>query len=48
MKHYVCKGDCGGVSDEKKKCSAEGCSLYGVELEECDCTDGNHHDKKDE
>ena len=48
MKHYVCKGDCGGVSDEKKQCDTKGCSLYGRDLTECNCTDGKHHDKKDE
>lgn len=47
MKHYVCKGECGGVSEEKKKCSADGCSMYGQELEECNCIDGRHHDKKE-
>ena len=46
MKHYICSGECGGVSEEPKKCGDETCSRYEKDLEECSCTDGKH-DKKE-
>jgi len=47
MKHYICKGECGGVSDEKKNCDSPSCSRFNKELIECSCTDGKHNDKKE-
>lgn len=47
MKHYVCKGECGGVSNDPKKCEDESCSMFEKDLEECNCTDGRHNDKKE-
>ena len=45
MTHYVCTGDCGGVSDEAKSCDAEDCSKYGEPLTECNCDDGKHNEE---
>ncbi|MBI4130150.1 hypothetical protein HY468_02440 [Candidatus Roizmanbacteria bacterium] len=42
MKHYICTGECGGVSDTPGTCQAESCSLHGQPLVECDCEDGEH------
>jgi len=42
MTHYVCKGSCGGVSDELEMCESEDCSNQWEMMEECDCTDGKH------
>ncbi|MFA6991745.1 MAG: zinc ribbon domain-containing protein YjdM [Candidatus Gracilibacteria bacterium] len=42
MTHYICKGGCGGVSDEIGVCEADGCSKQWEVLEECNCTDGKH------
>ncbi|MEK7585167.1 MAG: hypothetical protein AAB455_01450 [Patescibacteria group bacterium] len=40
--HYVCKGDCKGVSEVPKVCDTEGCSHKGQPLEACSCADGAH------
>lgn len=48
MTHYICRGECGGISDHPKKCEDEKCSLYGKDLVECNCTDNRHRDKKEE
>ena len=42
MKHYVCTGGCGGVSDTPKVCDAEDCPKEGEALNPCDCEDGQH------
>lgn len=42
MTHYICKGGCGGVSDEMGVCETEGCSNQWEVLEECVCVDGKH------
>ena len=42
MKHYVCRGGCGGVSDEMAACEADGCSNQWQMMEECNCADGKH------
>lgn len=42
-KHYVCTGECGGVSDQLgSTCQAEGCNQHGQPLVPCDCTDDQH------
>ena len=43
MKHYICEGECHGVSDEPGTCQDENCSLHGEELVECDCGDKAAH-----
>ncbi len=40
--HYICAGNCGGVSDHSKDCEDELCDFYGHALHECDCQDGLH------
>lgn len=42
MTHYVCKGSCEGTSDEPGSCGDEGCTMFGQELERCECADGAH------
>ena len=42
MQHFVCKGGCGGVSQEAGVCQASTCSLHGHPLSACDCADGMH------
>ncbi len=48
MKHYICEGDCGGVSDTPKACGTQGCSMEGKDLKECECTDGKHSKNQNE
>ena len=42
MKHYVCTGECGGVSDIPGVCGITTCSNFDHDLMECNCTDGKH------
>ncbi len=42
MKHYICRGGCGGVSNEHGVCEADGCASQWEMLEDCDCADGKH------
>ena len=44
MKHYICKGECEGVSEKPCNCGDKNCSLYKKPLVECDCEDGKHSD----
>ena len=44
MKHYVCTGGCGGVSEEAGVCDSDGCSKVGRPLQPCECEDGTHED----
>jgi len=48
MKHYVCRGKCGGVSDIPGTCQAEDCNRHEHELVECSCEDGKHSEVKKE
>ncbi|MFA6427882.1 MAG: hypothetical protein WCW16_05620 [Candidatus Magasanikbacteria bacterium] len=40
--HYVCTGECGGISDTPGTCQAESCSMHDEPLTACSCTDGEH------
>jgi len=40
--HHICKGGCGGTSDNEGVCQTEGCPNIGHPMEACDCTDGQH------
>lgn len=42
MKHYICKGGCGGTLEEIGACDTEGCANQWEMMEECDCIDGKH------
>jgi len=42
MKHYICTGECRGVSDVPMACGAAGCHKKGEPLVECNCGDGKH------
>ncbi len=46
MEHFVCKGDCKGVSDHAKKCEDANCPNFGKDLELCTCEDGKHEISK--
>lgn len=46
MTHYVCTGECGGVSEQPGTCQAESCSRYHQPLIECNCIDGQHEEVK--
>lgn len=41
--HYVCTGECGGVSMQPGVCAASDCSNYQNQLRACDCDDPNHN-----
>lgn len=45
MKHYICTGGCGGVSEKPGICTAEVCSKKGQPLTECDCEERQEHDR---
>jgi len=40
--HYICTGDCKGVSDGPGICTTTGCSRFNEHLEECNCEDDQH------
>jgi len=42
QEHYVCLGDCEGVSDKTGVCQAPSCITFGQPLSPCNCTDGKH------
>lgn len=42
MPHYICTGECEGISQKPGVCQTEGCSMKGKPLESCECTDGTH------
>ena len=47
MTHFVCKGGCGGVSEEAGVCEAEGCANQWELLESCECSDNKHGEGSD-
>lgn len=42
MKHYICKGGCGGMLDDMGICESDSCPNRWEMMEECDCADGHH------
>ncbi len=40
--HFVCTGDCGGVSPYAGTCQADNCPSVGQELEPCTCNSPEH------
>ena len=40
--HYICTGNCQGVSQVPGTCQTEDCDRYHEKLLECNCTDGKH------
>jgi hypothetical protein len=44
MKHYVCTGECKGVSDKPGTCQDITCSKHEMPLTECNCTNGKHEE----
>lgn len=45
--HFVCTGECGGVSDKPGTCQAKDCSKHNMLLEKCDCADGTHQKEEE-
>lgn len=41
-KHYVCSGECKGVSDNPGSCRAKDCSKHEQKLKPCECEEGDH------
>jgi len=41
-KHFICTGECKGVSDKPGTCQAGDCSKHERELSECSCEDSKH------
>ncbi|MBT3539266.1 hypothetical protein HOF40_03545 [Candidatus Parcubacteria bacterium] len=41
-KHYVCTGECGGISQEPGICQAPDCPMHGKPLVECSCKMPSH------
>jgi hypothetical protein len=44
MTHYVCTGECGGVTEHPQNCATESCSRFNEPLVACNCTDGKHEE----
>ena len=42
MSHYICTGECGGVSDTPGTCQDGTCGKHQQSLQECDCSDKKH------
>lgn len=42
MAHYVCNGQCKGVSMNPNGCQTPDCEKKGQPMSECNCTDGQH------
>ena len=42
MVHYICEGECKGVSDIPGSCQDQECSKHKESLKECNCNDSNH------
>lgn len=40
--HYICVGECHGLSDTPGVCQAEDCSEQGQPLHACHCKNGDH------
>ena len=48
MNHYICTGECAGISEQPGVCRSQTCSKRGQPLEECECRDGKHGGKRKE
>lgn len=41
--HYICTGDCKGVSDKPGNCQTASCPRFNQPLIACECTNGKHN-----
>lgn len=48
MTHYICKGECKGVSEKPVSCGDKECSLHDHPLTECNCSDGEHKESQEQ
>lgn len=44
MSHYVCIGECQGVSETPLSCQMQSCLKHGLPLLECNCNSGKHEE----
>ena len=44
-KHFICMGECEGVSNEPGTCQAKECSMYKEPLVPCECDEPEHIDE---
>ena len=42
MSHYICTGECDGVSDTPGTCQDGTCGKHQQSLQGCDCSDKKH------
>ena len=47
MTHFICTGECKGMSDHPGTCQDEACSKHDEALEHCECDDGKHNGRQD-
>lgn len=40
--HFICKGECKGMSANPGTCQTYGCSMYNKPLTACKCVDWQH------
>lgn len=48
MTHFVCTGECAGVSEDPGMCQSEQCSRKGKQLKACACEDESHAPVKED
>jgi len=48
MQHYICKGECKGVSETPGSCGADTCSMKDQPLVECSCENASHDAEQQE
>lgn len=47
--HYVCRGECGGVSDEPQAvCQMTDCSKHAQHMTPCNCSDDKHEEVRED
>lgn len=46
MTHYICTGECGGVSEKPGVCNAQSCTKHNQPLVECNCKNHKTSDAK--
>ncbi len=44
MTHYICTGECNGISEQPGMCQAIDCSKHDEPLVTCECTDDQHNE----
>ena len=47
MEHYICMGECKGVSKSPGNCAAKDGAKYGEPLKPCECEDMKHEGRQE-